>query len=51
MDVTNADSIKSAVFATHEILSSSDLSLWCVVNNAATLVFADAEWQTMQERN
>ncbi len=33
--------------ATRGILASNGLHLWCVVNNAASLVFADAEWQTM----
>ena len=29
-------------------MSSDNKQLWCVVNNAATLVFADAEWQSIE---
>ena len=48
LDVTDESSVAAAVSATHEIISSDNKHLWCVVNNAATLVFADAEWQSIE---
>ena len=46
LDVTSDSSLRSAVSSVEAILSETGSSLWCVVNNAAALVFADAEWQT-----
>ena len=48
LDVTDDSSVAAAVSATREIMSSDNKQLWCVVNNAATLVFADAEWQSIE---
>ena len=48
LDVTDESSVAAAVSATKKILSSDNKQLWCVVNNAATLVFADAEWQSIE---
>merc|ERR1712117_194213 len=48
LDVTDESSVAAAVSATKKILSSDNQQLWCVVNNAATLVFADAEWQSIE---
>ena len=45
--MTEQACIAEAVSATEEILSSDNKQLWCVVNNAATLVFMDAEWQSI----
>ena len=45
--MTEQAGIAAAVSATEEILSSDNKQLWCVVNNAATLVFMDAEWQSI----
>lgn len=46
LDVTKDDSIADALIKTQTILEEKDLELWSVVNNAAVLVFAEAEWQT-----
>lgn len=46
LDVTSDDSIQEAVVSVDEILEKTDTVLWAVVNNAATLVFADAMWHT-----
>ena len=46
--MTEQCGIAAAVSATEEILSSESKQLWCVVNNAATLVFMDAEWQSIE---
>ena len=48
LDVTDDSSVAAAVSATQEIITSDNKQLWCVVNNAATLVFADAEWQSIE---
>ena len=48
LDVTDESSVAAAVSVTREIISSDNKQLWCVVNNAATLVFADAEWQSIE---
>jgi len=45
LDVTSEESVKRCLSQTQQILAG-DKELWCVVNNAATLVFAEAEWQT-----
>lgn len=34
------------LFQVDEILAAEGAELWCVVNNAACLVFGEAEWQT-----
>jgi len=31
------------------VLSEKDAELWCLVNNAATLVAAEGEWQTQRQ--
>ena len=46
--MTEQSGIAAAVSATEEILSAENKQLWCVVNNAATLVFMDAEWQSIE---
>ncbi len=40
--------MRSAAAAAESILSESGSELFCVVNNAATLVFGEAEWQTRE---
>ncbi|TRY68523.1 hypothetical protein TCAL_09392 [Tigriopus californicus] len=47
LDVTKSRSIEEAVKATKAFLHSQEARLWCVVNNAAVLVFGQAEWQPM----
>lgn len=45
LDVTRPESIGDLVKNVHHIIGDQ-YQLWMVVNNAATLVFADALWQT-----
>lgn len=45
LDVTKPESIEELVKNVNDILGDQ-FQLWTVVNNAATLVFADALWQT-----
>lgn len=47
LDVTMSQSIEEAVKATKAFLHSQGANLWCVVNNAAVLVFGQAEWQPL----
>ena len=46
LDVTNEDSVQELVKQVEVILEDENAELWAVVNNAASLVFADATWQT-----
>jgi 3-hydroxybutyrate dehydrogenase len=46
LDVTSPQSISKLVKDVDAILDEHKGQLWAVVNNAATLVFADAMWQT-----
>jgi len=46
IDVTSADSIQKAKRDIAKILEESDSQLWALVNNAATLAFGDAVFQT-----
>ncbi len=47
-DLTDESSVRSAAAAAESILSESGSELFCVVNNAAALVFGEAEWQTRE---
>ena len=47
LDVTNENSIQDLVKQVNLILEEENSQLWAIVNNAATLVFADATWQTL----
>ena len=44
--MTNEDSVQELVKQVEVILEDENAELWAVVNNAASLVFADATWQT-----
>ncbi len=46
LDVTDEGSIAELVVNVEATLKEENAMLWSVVNNAATLVFADAVWQT-----
>lgn len=46
LDVTSDESIRAAVSTTNTILKDHGSELFCLVNNAAFLVFGNAEWQT-----
>ena len=46
LDVTVEESIQELVQQVDIILEEENAQLWAVVNNAASLVFADATWQT-----
>ena len=47
LDVTNEASVQELAENINSILDEQNAQLWAVVNNAATLVFADATWQTL----
>ncbi len=47
-DVTSDDCGPRAAAAAREAVGE-DGELWCLVNNAAVLVFAEAEWQTPRQ--
>lgn len=46
LDVMNEESVLSVKEQIKKILNDENGELWTLVNNAATLVFADAIWQT-----
>lgn len=46
LDVTQEESVENLKVKIDDILSIENGQLWLLVNNAATLVFADAIWQT-----
>ena len=46
LDVTKDASVQAVVTEVDKILEEEKAELWAVVNNAATLVFADSVWQT-----
>ncbi len=48
LDVTSEESVSASVKATQRLLGLSQRKLFYVVNNAATLVFAQAEWQPLE---
>ena len=46
VDVTKRESIENLKKQVDTILREENCQLWTLVNNAASLVFADAIWQT-----
>lgn len=46
VDVTQRDSIDGLLECVEAIMKEDQCKLWALVNNAASLVFADAIWQT-----
>ena len=49
MDVTQRESIEKLLKEVEVIMNVENVQLWAVVNNAATLVFADSIFQTEYE--
>ena len=46
VDVTQRESIEKLLKNVEDLLKKENVQLWALINNAATLVFADAIWQT-----
>lgn len=46
MDVRNPEQVKAAVDMVKAHLSSTNMGLWALVNNAGVLVYGQADWQT-----